>query len=375
MLRNFFDKLQPKLEKGQKLHFLKSTAEAFESFIFVPKTVTKLGSHVRDSIDTKRSMFIVVVALLPALAFGMWNVGYQHFLSQGMSVGIWENFLFGFWKILPLLVVSYVVGLGIEFTVAQFRGEEVNEGFLVTGLLIPMVCPPNISLWMLAAATAFAVIIGKEVFGGTGMNIWNPALLARAFLFFSYPSMMTGDNAWIADKADAFSGATPLATVFNGGDTTPISDLLIGNIPGSIGETSKIAILIGAVILLWTGVASFKVMFSVFVGGISIAALMHLLGVSPLVSVDPISFICMGGFMFGAVFMATDPVTSSQTSLGKWIFGFMIGALAVIIRCLNPAYPEGMMMAILLMNTFIPLIDYMIVDSHKRKRLKRWRNA
>ncbi|MDR2510992.1 MAG: NADH:ubiquinone reductase (Na(+)-transporting) subunit B [Bacteroidales bacterium] len=372
MLRKFFDRIKPKLEKGKSLHFLKSTVEAFESFAFVPDKVTKMGSHVRDSIDSKRAMSIVMVALLPAMLFGMWNVGYQHFLSYGgLNQGIWDNFWWGFLKVLPIIAVTYVVGLGIEFTVVQWRGEEVNEGFLVTGMLIPMLCPPNIPLWIVAVATAFAVIIGKEIFGGTGMNIWNPALLARAFMFFSYPSTMSGDTVWIADKADAFSGATPLAQVINGSELPPISDLLIGNIPGSIGETSKIAILIGAIILLWSGVASFKVMFSVFAGGISVATVLHYFG--HILPIDPFTFVMMGGFAFGAVFMATDPVTSSQTNAGKWIFGFLVGALAVVIRCFNPAYPEGMMMAILLMNTFVPLIDYGIVQNNKRKRKNRTR--
>ncbi|GHV34985.1 Na(+)-translocating NADH-quinone reductase subunit B [Bacteroidia bacterium] len=369
MLRKLFDSIQPKLEKDKPLHFLKSTVGAFEAFAFVPNRVTKMGAHVRDGIDTKRAVLMVVIALLPAMLFGMWNVGYQHFLSYGLYPDIWGNFCWGFWKVFPIIVVTYVVGWGIEFTVAQWRGEEVNEGFWVTGMLIPMLCPPDIPLWIVAVATAFAVIFGKEIFGGTGMNIWNPALLARAFVFFSYPSVMSGNTVWIAEKADTFSSAMPLTQVINAAELPPIGDLLIGNIPGSIGETSKIAILIGAIILLWSGVASFKVMFSVFAGGISIAAILHYLG--HLLPIDPFTFVMMGGFAFGAVFMATDPVTSSQTSAGKWIFGFLVGALAVVICCFNPTHPEGMMMAILLMNTFIPLIDYGIVQNNKRRRKNR----
>ncbi len=373
MLRKFLDQIKPNFEEGGKFHFLHSTFDAFETFLYVPDKVTTKGAHIRDSFDSKRAMSMVVVALIPALLFGMWNVGYQHFLSVGETVDFWQTFFYGLWEVLPIVVVSYVVGLGIEFTVAQLRGHEVNEGFLVTGMLIPLLCPPGIPLWMVAVATAFAVIIGKEVFGGTGMNVWNPALVARAFLFFAYPSQMSGDNVWIAEKADAYSGATPLATLTSGvPDIYTIQEMFVGMIPGSIGETSKIAILLGAVILLWTGVASFRIMLSVVLGGLAMGTIFNLAGGDNIyMNIPAYQHLLMGGFLFGAIFMATDPVTASQTGTGKWIYGFLIGVIAVIIRVLNPAYPEGMMLSILFMNTFAPLIDHYVVEANKKRRLKR----
>jgi Na+-transporting NADH:ubiquinone oxidoreductase subunit B len=372
-IRNYIDKIKPQFQKGGKFEKFESTFEAFETFLFVPDKVTFKGSHIRDAMDMKRMMIVVVVALIPALLFGMWNVGYQHFLSLGESTTLWESFWFGFLKVLPIIVVSYVVGLGIEFMFAQIRGHEVNEGYLVTGMLIPLIVPPDIPLWMLAIAIVFAVIIGKEVFGGTGMNILNPALTARAFLFFAYPQDMSGDKVWIADKADAYSGATPLGNALTGHfDQLPsFNDMFYGFIPGSVGETSTLAILIGAVILLITGIASWRVMFSVFAGGLLMGLIFNWAGANEYMNLPPYYHLVMGGFAFGAVFMATDPVTAAQTNKGKYIYGILIGMIAVLIRVVNPAYPEGMMLAILLMNVFAPLIDHYIIESNIKRRLKR----
>jgi Na+-transporting NADH:ubiquinone oxidoreductase subunit B len=328
-------------------------------------------------------MSIVIIALLPAFLFGAFNTGLQHFRSLGIETGILENFWFGFLKILPLVIVSYAVGLGIEFVAAQIRGHEINEGFLVTGLLIPLIMPIDIPLWMLAIATAFAVIIGKEVFGGTGMNIFNPALVARAFLFFAYPAWMTGDKIWTegltngAGIVDGYSGATPLA-LCAAGETTKLPsfmDMFIGTIPGSIGETSTLAILLGAFILIITGIGSWKIIVSVFAGGIAMGLLLNAFSSNAYMQVPFYYHLVMGGFAFGAVFMATDPVSGSQTEKGKWIYGFLIGVLSVLIRVVNPAYPEGVMLAILLMNMFAPLIDYYIVQSSINKRVKRGKIA
>ena len=369
-LRNYLDKQKPKFEKGGKLEKFHSVFTGFESFLFVPNQTTSNGTHIRDAVDLKRTMIVVVLALVPALLFGIYNVGYQHFNAVGnlADTTFFQLFFYGLWKVLPMIIVSYVVGLGIEFAVAQMKGHEINEGFLVSGLLIPMIMPVEAPLWMVALSTAFAVIIGKEIFGGTGMNIWNPALLARAFFFFSYPSMISGDKVWIAsDTADAISQATPLAQMAL---WQPLSystaDMFWGFIPGSVGETSVFCILIGAVILLRTTVASWRTMLSVFVGGYLMALVFQ-----PIAGVEAYQQLLMGGFAFGAVFMATDPVTSSQTNTGKYIYGLLIGAMAVIIRCINPGYPEGMMLAILLMNTFAPLIDWCVVQSNIKRRLKR----
>lgn len=372
-LRKFLDKIKPHVEKGGKYSKFHSTFEAFETFLFVPDHVTKKGAHIRDSMDMKRTMALVVIAVIPAMLFGMWNVGYQHFLSVGQETGLWENFWYGFLKVLPIIVVSYVVGLGIEFIFAQVRGHEVNEGFLVSGILIPLIVPPDIPLWMVAVATAFAVIIGKEVFGGTGMNILNPALLARAFLFFAYPTDMSGDQVWIADKADAYSGATPLGEALVGHfDKIPsVSDMFFGFIPGSVGETSTLAILIGAAILLYTGVGSFRIMFSVFVGGYLMALILNAFGGNAYLEMPAHYHLIMGGFAFGAVFMATDPVSAAQTARGKIIYGLLIGVVTILIRVFNPGYPEGMMLAILLMNVFAPLIDHYVIRGNIRRRLKR----
>ena len=381
-LRNYLDKIKPNFEKGGKFQAFRSVFDGFETFLFVPNSTSKTGVHVHDSIDSKRIMSIVVIALIPALLFGMYNVGYQHYNAVGMSAGFMEMFIYGFLAVLPKIIVSYVVGLGIEFVVAQWKGEEIQEGFLVSGLLIPMIVPVGCPLWILAIATAFSVIFAKEVFGGTGMNVFNPALVARAFLFFAYPTMMSGDAVWVAKDSifgmgqtvDGLTAATPLGQAATGLQVdASIADMVIGLIPGSIGETSVIAIAIGAVILLWTGVASWKTMGSVFVGGIVMALIFNAFGSADnmMAQMPWYEHICFGGFCFGAVFMATDPVTSARTEGGKYIYGFLIGAMAVIIRVLNPGYPEGMMLAILLMNVFAPLIDYCFVQKNITARAKR----
>ena len=373
-------------EKGGKLHWLHSTVDAFETFLHVPGTVTLKGTHVRDAVDIKRIMIIAVIAAVPAAIFGMWNVGWQHALATGISANVWQAFWYGFWKVLPLYLVSYIVGLGIEFASSQIRGEEVNEGYLVTGFFIPLIVPVDVPLWMLALAVAFAVIFGKEVFGGTGMNIVNIAILARAFLFFSYPSDMSGSGNWIhvgANEAtvDGFTGATPLAIAGDGFDAlanagvqygTDFWTMFWGGIPGSVGETSVIAILLGAILLIWTGVASWKIMLSSVAGALLVGGLANLCGASDL----PFYYhLVMGGFAFGTVFMATDPVTSAQTEAGKWIYGFLVGALCVIIRVFNPGYAEGMMLAIFLGNIFAPLIDHIVVSCHINARNKKLSKA
>ncbi|MCC7317927.1 MAG: NADH:ubiquinone reductase (Na(+)-transporting) subunit B [Bacteroidales bacterium] len=372
-LRDFLDKQKPHFVKGGRFEKLHSTFDAFETFLFVPDKTTHSGAHIRDAIDMKRTMIIVVIALIFPLIFGIWNVGYQHYLSQGMAYDFWPMFGFGLLKVLPVIVVSYVVGLGIEFAFAQSRHHEVNEGFLVSGMLIPMVMPPDVPLWMVALATAFAVIIGKEVFGGTGMNILNPALTARAFLFFAYPSEMSGDKVWIAEKADAFSGATPLGHLMvNESDKIPSAwDMFLGVIPGSIGETSTLAIALGALVLIITGIGSFRIMLSVVLGGLSMGWLFNLWGANAYMDIPAYYHLIMGGFAFGAVYMATDPVSAAQTARGKIFYGFLIGMIAVLIRVFNPAYPEGMMLSILLMNVFAPLIDHYVVQSNIKKRLRR----
>ena len=373
-------------EKGGKLHWLHSTVDAFETFLHVPGTVTLKGTHVRDAVDIKRIMIIAVIAAVPAAIFGMWNVGWQHALATGISANVWQAFWYGFWKVLPLYLVSYIVGLGIEFASSQIRGEEVNEGYLVTGFFIPLIVPVDVPLWMLALAVAFAVIFGKEVFGGTGMNIVNIAILARAFLFFSYPSDMSGSGNWIHVGAnettvDGFTGATPLAIAGDGFDArtnagvqygTDFWTMFWGGIPGSVGETSVIAILLGAILLIWTGVASWKIMLSSVAGALLVGCLANLCGASDL----PFYYhLVMGGFAFGTVFMATDPVTSAQTEAGKWIYGFLVGALCVIIRVFNPGYAEGMMLAIFLGNIFAPLIDHIVVSCHINARNKKLSKA
>ena len=374
---------------------LQSVFEGFESFLFTPNTTSASGVSIHDSNDTKRTMTVVIVSLIPCLLFGIYNIGYQHYLAIGnASAGFWEMFLYGFVALLPTIVVSYAVGLGIEFIGAQIRHHEIQEGFLVTGLLIPLICPINTPLWMIAVATAFAVIFAKEIFGGTGMNIFNVALITRAFLFFAYPAKMSGDAAFVATEpilglgqgkvVDAFSGATPLGQIATAttadpqitnivGDPVSTLDAFIGLIPGSVGETSTLCILIGALVLLFTGTASWKIMLSVFAGGLFMGFIAHTFpsATYPASSLSPIDQICLGGFAFAAVFMATDPVTGARTETGKYIYGFLIGVLAILIRVYNSGYPEGAMLAVLLMNAFAPLIDYFVVQSNIKRRLKR----
>ncbi len=379
-LRNLVDKLKPTFSEGGKLSALHSTFEGFETFLFVPNTTTQKGAHIRDCNDMKRTMIMVVLALVPALLFGMYNTGYQHFLSLGQEAGLWQCFWFGFLKVLPMIIVSYLVGLSIEFAFAQKRGHEINEGFLVSGLLIPMIMPVDVPLWMLALGTAFAVVIGKEVFGGTGMNVFNPALLARAFVFFAYTPFMSGETVWVAGLgkaeagaiADGFSGATALEQLSTTGEMSySICDALIGLMPGCVGETSVIAIALGAIVLLVSGVASWRTMVSVFVGGLAMGLLFNAIGANAYMEVPAYTHLLVGGFAFGAVFMATDPVTSAQTNAGKYIVGLMTGALAVMIRVINPAYPEGMMLSILFMNALAPLVDYFVVERNIARRKNR----
>ncbi len=371
-VRDLIDKMKPTFDKGGKLSFLHSTFEAFETFFFVPNHVTKIGTHIRDGIDLKRTMIIVVLALMPALMFGIYNVGYQHFLSIGANVGFWEIVWYGFLKVFPIIVVSYVSCLAVEFTAAQINGHTINEGVLVTGMLIPLVMPPNIPLWMVAIASVFSIVFAKEIFGGTGMNFLNPALVARAFIFFAYPASISGDKVWIAEKADAFSGATPLGLATSGQfNFSDMNSMFYGFMPGSVGETSKIAIIIGALILIYTGIGSLRIMLSAIVGLLSIGFLFNILGTNAYMQVPAYQHLLIGGFLFGIVFMATDPVSASQTPTGKIIYGFFIGAFTMMVRVLNPAYPEGTMLAILLMNVFAPLIDYYVIESNIKRRLRR----
>jgi Na+-transporting NADH:ubiquinone oxidoreductase subunit B len=372
-IRKQLDKMKPSFEKGGKLSSFHSMFDAIETLFFVPDKTSKSGIHIHDNKDSKRLMIIVVLAMVPALLFGMWNTGHQHFLSLNETVDFWTSFWYGFLQVLPIIIVSYAVGLGLEIVFAQLRGHDVKEGFFVSGMLIPLIVPVNTPLWMVAVATAFAVIIGVEAFGGAGMNILNPALTARAFLFFAYPSHMSGDAVWIAEKADGFSGATPLAEAAAGhiGNLPSTLDMFFGFIPGSIGETSTLAILIGAAILIFTGVGSWKIMLSTAIGGLAMGLIFNAFAANPFMEIPAYYHLLMGGFAFGAVFMATDPVSAAQTNKGKWIYGFLIGFMAVLIRVLNPAYPEGMMLAILLLNVFAPLIDYYVVQGNIKRRLKR----
>lgn len=393
-LRRYIDEIKPEFMPGGKYSKLQSVFEGLETFLFTPDTTRKTGVHVHDSIDLKRTMITVVVALIPALLFGMFNVGYQHYLAIGVDVTVWDKFLYGFVAILPSIVVSYAVGLGIEFVAAQIRGHEIQEGFLVSGILIPMICPIDTPVWMIAVATAFAVIFAKEVFGGTGMNIWNVALVARAVLFFGYPSKMSGDSVFVATEpilgmgkgvvVDGFSGATPLGQVATAttdvlhitnvvGEPITLWDAFIGLIPGSVGEVSTLCILIGGAILLYTGIASWKVMLSVFAGGFVMGSVCHAFATPlyPSSMLTAVEQICYGGFAFAAVFMATDPVTGARTETGKYIYGFLVGVFGILIRVYNGGYPEGVMLAVLLMNTFAPLIDYCVVQVNINRRLNR----
>ena len=396
-LRKYLDRIKPNFEPGGKLHAFHSVFDGFETFLFTPRDTSRSGVHIHDSIDSKRTMIIVVLALIPCLLFGIYNTGYQHWLAIGASTfPFWELMAYGFLAILPTLITAYAVGLGIEFIVAQWRGEEIQEGFLVSGMLIPLICPVNTPVWMIAVATAFAVIFAKEVFGGTGYNIFNVALVTRAFLFFAYPAHMSGDNAFVATEpicglggavADGFTGATPLGqvastttgnlsiTAVNGADISTL-DAFIGLIPGSFGETSTLCILIGAAILLFSGIASWRIIVSVFAGGALMAWIAHIFATPtyPASMLSPLDQLLLGGFAFAAVFMATDPVTGARTNIGKYIYGFLIGVFAILIRTYNTGYPEGAMLAILLMNAFAPLIDYFVVQANIRRRMRRLTN-
>lgn len=390
LFKSLLDSVKPHFENGGKLEKLHPAYDAFETFLFVPNHTTKTGSHVRDSIDLKRTMSMVIVALLPCLLFGMWNVGHQYYSlmdntnsSYLSNPTFFDKFNLGFWKFLPLIIVSYVVGLTVEFAFAVYRGHQVNEGYLVTGLLIPLTMPIDVPLWMLAISVVFAVVIGKEVFGGTGMNILNPALTARAFLFFAYPSYMSGDKVWVHNASvDGHSGATILGDLASSVSWTKLdwntSEMLIGTIPGSVGETSLIAILIGAAFLMLTGIGSTRIIITTFIGGFFMASMFNLLApiftetkLFSLMDTPALIHLTIGSFAFGAVFMATDPVTAAQTNRGKIIYGLLIGVFAIIIRVFNPAYPEGMMLAVLLMNVFAPLIDHYVLEANIKRRLKR----
>ena len=385
-LRNFLNRIKPNFEPGGKLHAFHSVFDGFETFLFTPNTTSTSGVNIHDSIDSKRVMIIVVLALMPCLLFGMYNVGYQHWLAIGETdFPFWQLMAYGFLAMLPRIIVSYAVGLGIEFMVAQWRKEEIQEGFLVSGMLIPLICPIETPLWMIAVATAFSVIFVKEVFGGTGYNIFNVALVTRAVLFFGYPSKMSGDSVFVpvnpicglgnGTPVDGFSGATPLgqvATIVVGQDISSW-DMFLGLIPGSVGETSTLCILIGAAILLLTGIASWRIILSVFVGGFVMAAIANAFATPtyPVSLLSPVDQLMLGGFAFAAVFMATDPVTAARTDTGKYIYGFFLGAIAILIRTYNNGYPEGAMLAVLLMNSLAPAIDYFVVQSNIRRRMRR----
>ena len=394
-LRKYLDRIKPNFEPGGKLQSFHSVFDGFETFLFTPNTTSRSGVNIHDSLDSKRMMIIVVLALIPCLLFGMYNTGYQHWLSIGATeFPFWQLMAYGFCKVFWRIVVAYAVGLGIEFCVAQWRKEEIQEGFLVSGILIPLICPIETPIWMIAVATAFSVIFVKEVFGGTGYNIFNVALVTRAFLFFAYPSHMSGDRVFVAldgtlglgdgNTVDGFSGATPLGQVAtNVGDSLHLTnvvgepltywDMFLGLIPGSFGETSTLCILIGAAILLLTGIASWRIILSVFVGGHAMGFIAHAFATPtyPATMLTPLEQITLGGFAFAAVFMATDPVTAARTDTGKYIYGFLVGVIAVLIRTYNNGYPEGAMLAVLLMNAFAPLIDYCVVQSNMRRRVRR----
>ena len=399
-LKDIVEKLEPQFEKGGKFEKLWPLFDGFATFLFVPGHATNKGSHIRDSIDLKRTMVLVILALVPCLLFGIWNTGHQYYAALGQYTALGDGFLekimFGSWKVLPLVVVSYAVGLGVEFLFCIIKRHSIQEGFLVSGMLIPLCMPVDVPLWMVAIATIFAVVIGKEVFGGTGMNILNPALTARAFLFFAYPTKMSGNSVWIANsgeisqQVDGFTGATALGdlastvgvdkgsgavagvmTQFGSEGTYSMMNSFLGFIPGSIGETSALACLLGAALLIFTGIGSWKIMLSMLIGGLSMGWIFNLAGSNAFMDVNPVHQLLIGGFMFGMVFMATDPVSAAQTETGKWIYGFFAGFLGIMIRVFNPAYPEGIMMAILFMNVMAPLIDHYVIQSNISRRQKR----
>ena len=374
-LRKTLDELKKPFEKGKKLEKFAPAINAFDTFLFVPNHTTQKGAHIRDAVDLKRTMVTVIIALLPALIYGIYNTGYQYYAQTGVSFTFLEAFMHGAWKIVPMIIVSYVVGLSIEFGFAVYRGHEVNEGYLVTGLLIPMIMPVDIPLWMVAVSTAFAVLIAKEAFGGTGMNILNPALTARAFAFFAYPTYMSGNKVWVseASNVDAISGETILGTLAAGGEVNySMFEMFQGAIPGSIAETSTLWVAVGALILILTGVGSWRIITGGILGAAVMGLLFNLWGANALMSFSWINHLVVGGFAFGIVFMATDPVSGAQTNKGKWIYGILVGIFCIMIRVFNPAYPEGVMLAILLMNVFAPTIDHYVVNGNIKKRKKRW---
>lgn len=386
-LRNMMEKLEKPFQKGKKLEKFHPVYDGFFTFLFTPGHTTKMGAHVRDGIDLKRTMMTVIIALLPCLIFGMWNVGNQHYLANGEVGSHMDKLLYGLGVVLPIIVVSYAAGLGVEFIFCIIKGHSIQEGFLVSGLLIPLVMPPDVPLWMVALGTIFAVVIGKEVFGGTGMNIVNVALTARAFLFFAYPTFLSGE-VWISGlpakekMVDGFTGSTNLGELATLVDNPDLKDQVMANIAtpyqsfmgfeaGSIGETSALACLIGAGILIYTGIGSWRVMVSMFAGGYVMQLIFNAWGANPYMELDPMHQLMMGGFMFGMVFMATDPVSAAQTNMGKYIYGFFAGIFSILIRVFNPAYPEGVMMAILLMNVCAPLIDHMVINANVKRRMNR----
>lgn len=397
-VQNIFDKTRPLVEKDGKRNVFYPLHQALETMAFVPDHTTHSGAHVRDSIDLKRTMVFVIFALSPALLFGMWNIGRLHYGAFNEASTLMDNFLFGLLKMLPMIIVTYAAGLGVEIYFSWKRNHPVNEGFLVSGLLIPLIMPVDIPLWMIAVSTIFAVLIGKEVFGGTGMNLLNPALTARAFAFFAYPTWMSGDKVWIntdgGNVVDGFSGATALGDLattvgqgmnspsakavmenFADGGTYSFMNSFLGLIPGSIGETSALLILLGGLFLVLTGVGSWKIMSSFFVGGLVMAGIFNAFAVNEFMGLNPLHQLMIGGFMFGMVFMATDPVSAAQTETGKYIYGFLAGFFGIMIRVFNPAYPEGIMLAILFMNVMAPLIDYYVVEANVKRRAKRLANA
>ena len=374
-IRKTIDKLKKPFNKGEKWERLAPAFNALDTFLFVPKHTTKYGAHIRDAVDLKRTMITVIIALLPALFYGIYNTGYQYYSQLDLEYNTLDLFIHGSLKIVPMIAVSYIVGLAIEFAFAVFRGHEVNEGYLVTGLLIPMIMPVDIPLWMVGLSVAFAVIIGKEAFGGTGMNILNPALTARAFAFFAYPTYMSGNQVWVSEASniDGVSGETILGVLASGESSLNYDPLqmFMGSIPGSIAETSTLMVIIGAFILIYTGVGSWRIMVSGVIGAAIMGLLFNLWGANELMSFSWINQMMVGGFAFGIVFMATDPVSATQTVKGKWIYGFLIGIFCILIRVFNPAYPEGVMLAILLMNIFAPTIDHYVIEANIKRRKKR----
>ncbi len=374
-LRNKIDLIKRNFQKGEKFEKFAPAVNAFDTFLFVPNHTTQKGSHIRDAVDLKRTMVTVIIALMPVLIYGIYNTGYQYYIQTGESFTFLDAFYHGSLKIIPMIIVSYVVGLSIEFAFAVYRGHEVNEGYLVTGLLIPMIMPVDIPLWMVAISVAFAVLIAKEAFGGTGMNILNPALTARAFAFFAYPTYMSGNKVWVseASNVDSISGETILGYLAAGQNIDySVMDMFMGSIPGSIAETSTFWVIIGALILVLTGVGSWRIIVSGILGGAFMGFIFNLLGLNPLMEFSWINHLIVGGFAFGIVFMATDPVSAAQTNMGKWIYGFLVGVFCIMIRVFNPAYPEGVMLAILLMNVFAPTIDHYVINLNIERRKKRW---